>query len=59
MQTDCTPVQLEFQALGRRSVEAAFDAGLVTSDGGGLLLREAAVATRDDGAGGRLLSGCA
>jgi hypothetical protein len=46
MQTDCTPVQLEFQGLGRRRVEAAFDAGLVTSDAGGLLLREAAGATR-------------
>jgi len=46
MQTDCTPVQLEFQGLGRRRVEAAFDAGHVTSDAGGLLLREAAGATR-------------
>ena len=46
MSTDCTPVQLEFQCLGRRRVEAAFDAGHVTSDAGGLLLREAAGATR-------------
>lgn len=46
MQTDCSAVQLEFQALGHRSVEAAFDAGLVTSDAGGLLLREAAAAMR-------------
>jgi hypothetical protein len=45
MQTDCTPIQLEFQGLGRRRVEAAFDAGHVTSDAGGLLLREAACAT--------------
>ena len=46
MQTDCNPVQLEFQALGRRIMEAAFDAGHVTSDAGGLLLREASSATR-------------
>jgi len=46
MQTDCNPAQLEFQALGRRFVDANFDAGLVTSDAGGLLLREAASATR-------------
>jgi hypothetical protein len=46
MQTECSPVQLEFQDLGRRKVEAAFDAGQVTTDAGGLLLREAAGATR-------------
>ncbi len=45
MQTDCTPVQIGFQGLGHRRVEAQFDAGQVTSDAGGLLLREAAVAT--------------
>lgn len=46
MRTDCTPIQLEFQGLGRRRVEAAFDAGHVTSDAGGPLLREVARATR-------------
>jgi hypothetical protein len=46
MQTDCTAVQLEFQGLGRRRVEAAFDAGHVTSDAGSLLLREVALATK-------------
>lgn len=46
MQTDCTPTQLAFQGLGPRRVEAQFDAGLVTTDAGGLLLREAASATR-------------
>jgi hypothetical protein len=46
MRTDCSPIQLEFQGLGRRRVEAAFDAGHVTSDAGGLLLREVARATR-------------
>jgi hypothetical protein len=46
MLTECSPVQLRFQAVGRRYVDANFDAGLVTSDAGGLLLREAASATR-------------
>ncbi len=46
MQTDCNSAQLEFQPLGRRIVEAAFDAGHVTSDAGGLLLREIASTTR-------------
>lgn len=38
--TGCNADRLEFQAEGRRRVEAAFDAGRVTSDGGLLLLRE-------------------
>jgi len=40
MHTDCTPRQVEFQGLGARRVEAAFDGGEVTSDEGGVLLRE-------------------
>jgi len=40
MSTQYTPQQLEFQAIARRSVKADFDGGHVTSDGGGLLLRE-------------------
>ena len=40
MKTECTPVQIEFQGLGRRKVEAAFDGGHISSDGGALLLRE-------------------
>jgi len=40
MKTECTPVQMEFQGLGRRKVQAAFDGGHVSSDGGALLLRE-------------------
>jgi len=40
MKTQCTPVQMEFQGLGRRRVQAAFDGGHVSSDGGALLLRE-------------------
>jgi hypothetical protein len=38
--TDCTPSALFFQPLGRRDVVAHFDGGPVTSDAGGLLLRE-------------------
>jgi len=40
MRTECTPEQLEFHALGRREVIGRFDGGRITSDGGGLLLRE-------------------
>jgi Transposase DDE domain group 1 len=43
--TDCSLEQLEFQGLGSRRVEAGFDAGRATSDGGVLLLREAAQRT--------------
>jgi hypothetical protein len=38
--TDCKDEQLEFQVLGRRQVVAAFNGGSVTSDAGGLLIRE-------------------
>ncbi|MCG8371351.1 MAG: transposase, partial [Proteobacteria bacterium] len=40
MSTECTPEQLDFHALGRREVVGRFDGGRLTSDGGGLLLRE-------------------
>lgn len=40
MTTECNPTQLEFHALGRRDVVGRFDGGRITSDGGGLLLRE-------------------
>ena len=40
MNTECTPNQMEFQGIGRRKVEAAFDGGHLSSDGGALLLRE-------------------
>jgi Transposase DDE domain group 1 len=40
MTTECTPEQLEFHALGNRDVVGRFDGGRITSDGGGLLLRE-------------------
>src|SRR4029077_5561025 len=38
--TECIPTLFGFQDLGPRQVVAAFDGGKVTSDGGGLLLRE-------------------
>jgi len=40
MDTKCTKQSFEFQGLGRRSVVGRFDGGKITSDGGGLLLRE-------------------
>jgi hypothetical protein len=40
MNTQCNPFQLEFHALGRRKVIGKFDGGNITSDAGGLLLRE-------------------
>ena len=38
--TQCIPSLFTFQNLGAREVIAAFDGGKVTSDAGGLLLRE-------------------
>lgn len=38
--TQCTPTRFDFQDLHSREVVGAFDGGKVTSDGGGLLLRE-------------------
>lgn len=40
MKTECTPKQFEFQLLGSRKVECSFDGRAITSDAGGLLLRE-------------------
>lgn len=40
MQTECTRKYDTFQALGRREIVAEFNGGMITSDGGGLLLRE-------------------
>lgn len=45
METEWRAEQLTFQGLGRRQVVAAFDGGRVTSDGGVLVLREAAERT--------------
>jgi hypothetical protein len=38
--TECSAEQLEFHALGRRAVVGKFDGGMISSDGGGLLLGE-------------------
>lgn len=40
MKTACIPNQMEFQPLDTRQVTAKFDGGTITSDAGGLLLRE-------------------
>jgi hypothetical protein len=40
MQTHCSPNQFSFQAFKGRSVSSSFDGGHITSDSGGLLLRE-------------------
>jgi hypothetical protein len=38
--TECNARQLDFQGLGSRVVTARFDGGAISSDAGGLLLRE-------------------
>jgi len=40
VETECSERSFEFQPLGSRDVVARFDAGRVTSDAGGILLRE-------------------
>jgi hypothetical protein len=40
MKTECSAGQLEFHGLGRRAVVGHFDGGKISSDSGGLLLRE-------------------
>ena len=40
MTTECNGKLFEFHPLGRREVRADFSGGAITSDGGGLLLRE-------------------
>ena len=40
METECITEQMEFQQLGVRAVVGRFDGGKISSDGGGLLLRE-------------------
>ena len=45
MTTECTTGTLRFQAVGGRAVQARFDGGTLTSDGGGVLLREVDRAT--------------
>lgn len=40
MEAECTNPAFEFQPLGSRRITARFDGGTITSDAGGLLLRE-------------------
>jgi len=40
MTTECNGKLFEFHPLGKREVRAGFEGGAITSDGGGLLLRE-------------------
>ena len=40
METQCIQEQMVFQQLGRREVVGRFDGGMISSDGGGMLLRE-------------------
>lgn len=40
MPTQCNATALSFHTLGRRQIEAAFDGGQLSTDSGGLLLRE-------------------
>ena len=54
MKTECSPEQLEFHGLGRRAVIGKFDGGKITSDAGGLLLREVEKRTHIQ----KRLSGC-
>jgi len=46
MGTECSGKRMEFQGLSGREVVGRFDGGLITSDGGGLLLREVERATK-------------
>lgn len=45
MKTQCNQRSFGFHTLGKREVVARFDGGQITSDGGGLLLRETEQAT--------------
>jgi len=45
METECSKLTLEFQPLGNRQVTGRFDGGTITSDAGGLLLREVEAAS--------------
>lgn len=40
MKTECSGLAFDFEPLGSREVTARFDGGRVSSDGGGVLLRE-------------------
>jgi len=40
MRTECNTKKMEFHGIGRRTVIGEFDGGKISSDGGGVLLRE-------------------
>ncbi len=46
MRTECNTDRFDFQPLEKRQVLGIFDGGAITSDGGGLLLREVELKTR-------------
>ena len=46
MQTQCNQERFEFHSLNQRQVSGRFDGGAITSDAGGLLLREVEKRTR-------------
>ena len=48
MTTQCNATKLTFHELGSREVVGRFDGGEITSDVGGLLLREVEKRTRRD-----------
>jgi hypothetical protein len=45
LMTECKPEQLEFEGIGRREIVAEFNGGDITSDAGGMLLREVELRT--------------
>ena len=45
METECSKPAFEFQPLGSRQITVRFDGGTITSDAGGLLLREVEAAS--------------
>jgi hypothetical protein len=45
METECSKSSFDFQPLAGRQITARFDGGTITSDAGGLLLREVEAAT--------------
>ena len=54
MSTECTAGTLQFQAVARRTVQARFDGGALTSDGGAVLPTAPRARARDILRGPRL-----
>ncbi len=46
VRTECNTDRLDFQPLQKRQILGVFDGGAITSDAGGLLLREVELKTR-------------